>query len=366
MQTEELYIKHSRVRALLRREGLDALLLRRVSSFAWFTGGAAGYVTTNCEIGPSSILITPDAKYVITDTIEAPRLREEEKLEEKGFILRIAPWYESQDVVAQLTSGLRVGCDGPYPGMVDLSASVSSLRRSLLRQEVVRFGVLGRACGSALEKAARSVTPGLTEYEISSLVAQEAWARGITPILILVAVDQRVFDFRHPLPTDMPLQRYAMLVLCGRNWGLIASCTRLVHFGPLPADLKRKQESVARVDATLIAGTRPGVRVADIFGAAVQTYAAEGYPEEWTLHHQGGCAGYEGRECKATLECAEVVHQGEAFAWNPSITGTKSEDTIIVGSDENEIITATGAWPTIAVEINGRTILRPAVLELPL
>jgi len=365
MQTEELYIKQSRVRALLRREGLDALLLRRVSSFAWITGGAAGYVTTNCEIGPSSILITPDAKYVITDTIEAPRLREEEKLEEKGFILHIAPWYESQDAIEQLTSGLRVGCDGPYPGMVDLAASVSSLRRSLLRQEVVRFRVLGRACGSALERAARSVTPGLTEYEISSLVAQEAWARGITPILILVAADQRVFEFRHPLPTNRPLQRYAMLVLCGRIWGLIASCTRLVHFGPLPADLKRKQESVARVDAALIAGTRPGVRVADIFRAAVQAYAAEGYPEEWTLHHQGGCAGYEGRECVATLECAEVVHQGEAFAWNPSITGTKSEDTIIVGSDENEIITATGAWPTIAVEMNGRTILRPAILELP-
>jgi len=365
MQSQELTIKWDRARELLRRKGLDALLLRRVSSFAWITGGAAGYVTTNCEIGPSSILITPDAKYVITNTIEAPRLREEEKLEEKGFILRIAPWYESQDDVAYLTSGLRVGCDGPYPGTEDLSAAVSLLRRSLLPEEVERFKVLGWACGSALEKAARSVTPGLTEYEISSLVAQRAWVRGITPILILVAVDQRVFEFRHPLPTDMPLQRYAMLVLCGRQGGLIASCTRLVHFGPLPADLTRKQESVARVDATLIASTRPGVRVADIFNAAVQAYAAEGYPDEWALHHQGGCAGYEGRECKATLECAEVVHQGEAFAWNPSIKGTKSEDTIVVGSDENEIITATGAWPTIAVEINGRTILRPAILELP-
>jgi len=366
MQVEELCIKWSRVRAVLQREELDALLLRRVSSFAWITGGAASYVTTNCEIGPSSVLITPDAKYVITDTIEAPRLRDEERLEEKGFTLRIAPWYESQDAIEQLTSGLRVGCDSLYPGMVDLAASVSSLRRTLLPQEVERFRILGKACGSALEKAARSVTPGLTEYEIAGLVAKEAWARGTTPILILVAADQRVFDFRHPLPTDVPLQRYAMLVLCGRKWGLIASCTRLVHIGPLPADLKRKQESVARVDATLIAATRPGVRVADVFSAAVQAYAAEGCPEEWTPHHQGGCAGYEGRECMATMDCTEVVQQGEAFAWNPSITGTKSEDTIIVGSDENEIITATGAWPTIAVETNGQTILRPAILELPL
>ena len=364
MQAEELSIKWSRVRELLRREGLDALLLRRVSSFAWITGGAAGYVTTNCEIGPSSILITPDAKYVITNNIEAPRLRAEEKLEEKGFTLRIAPWQESQDVVAQLTSGLRVGCDGPYPGTVDLAASVSSLRRSLLPQEIVRFRILGQACGSALEKAARSVTQGLTEYEIAGLVAREAWTCGVTPILILVAADQRVFDFRHPLPTDRPLQRYAMLVLCGRKWGLIASCTRLVHFGPLPTDLKRKQESVARVDASLISATRPGARVADIFETALQAYANEGYPEEWTLHHQGGCAGYEGRECKATPDCTEVVHQGEAFAWNPSITGTKSEDTIIVGPVDNEIITATGAWPTLPIETDGRTILRPAILEI--
>lgn len=363
MQSGELSIKAERVQELLQREGLDALLLHRVSSFAWITGGAASYVTTNSEIGPSSILIAPGGKYVITNNVEAPRLREEERLEEKGFTLRVAPWHDSEDVIAQLTSGLRVGCDGPYPGAVDLGASVSVLRRSLLPEEVERFRALGPACGEALEKGARSVRPGLTEHEIAALVARETWATGVTPTLILVATDERVFDYRHPLPTQKPLRRYAMLVLCGRKWGLIASCTRLVHFGPLSADLRRKQESVARVDASLIAGTRPGMRVADIFKTALQVYAEEGYPQEWTLHHQGGCAGYEGRECKATLDCSEVVHQGEAFAWNPSITGTKSEDTIIVGSADNEIITATGEWPTLAIETDGRTILRPAILE---
>jgi hypothetical protein len=60
----------------------------------------------------------------------------------------------------------------------------------------------------------------------------------------------------------------------------------------------------------------------------------------------------------------EVVEPGQAFAWNPSITGVKSEDTILVGKEKNEVITATGDWPTIPVEIDARVIHRPVILEV--
>ena len=204
----------------------------------------------------------------------------------------------------------------------------------------------------------------MTEYQIAGLLAGESFGRGFTPIVNLIASDERVFRYRHPIPTDRVMERYTMLVLCGRRWGLVASATRLVHFGPLPDELQDKGEAVARVDAAFIAATRPGARVADVFGQAVETYAAVGLPDEWQLHHQGGAAGYEPREYLATPASAEVVEEGQAFAWNPSITGTKSEDTIIVGAEGNEIVTATGEWPTIAVEIEGQVLQRPAILEV--
>ena len=40
----------------------------------------------------------------------------------------------------------------------------------------------------------------------------------------------------------------------------------------------------------------------------------------------------------------------QAFAWNPTVTGTKVEDTALVVGDSIEIITSTPGWPTIELE----------------
>ena len=155
-----------------------------------------------------------------------------------------------------------------------------------------------------------------------------------------------------------------MLVLCGRRWGLVCSLTRLVHFGPLPGELRRKAEATALVDATLINATRPGQKLGEIFGRGIQAYEAAGFPDEWRLHHQGGPAGYEPRETVATPDSSEAVIQGQVYAWNPSITGTKSEDSILIGESENEILTEIEGWPSIRLEIAGQEIKRPAILEV--
>ncbi|MFQ5857293.1 MAG: M24 family metallopeptidase [Anaerolineae bacterium] len=359
---DELESKDTRVQALLDDQGLDALLLSRVSSFAWVTGGAASYVNTATDIGAATVLWTPHRKYVITDNIEAPRLRAEEGLKDLGFKFKVAPWYEKDDVMAELTAGLKLGADTPYPGAVDVSTEVGALRARLTPAEGERFRQLGRLCADAVQAAVRAITPGQTEYEIAAQLAAETLARGVLPTVNLIATDERIFNFRHPLPTDRRLERYVMLVLCGRKWGLVCSVTRLVHFGSLPEELQRKMEAVARIDATFIAATRPGGRIADIFQKATQTYAEAGFPDEWQRHHQGGAAGYQPREYVATLDSQEIVHEGQAFAWNPSITGTKSEDTILVGPEANEILTATDDWPMAAVEVRGQAIPRPEIL----
>jgi len=358
--------KERSVRELMDEHGLDALLLRRISSFAWYTGGAASYVNTATDFGAASLLLTPQSNYLLTNNIEATRLKKEEKLPEQGFQLVAPFWYEGGDPVAELTRGLQLGSDSSYPGATDLSAEIARLRARLTPEEGARFRQLGQLCAEAMNGAIRQVRPGQSEYEIAARLAQETLARGVLPIVNLIATDQRIFDFRHPLPTDKKLERYAMLVLCGRKWGLVCSITRLVHFGPLPDELRRKQEACARVDATFIAGTRPGARVADVFLSGVAAYDENGYPDEWRLHHQGGSAGYEPREHVATFESEETIYEGQAFAWNPSITGVKLEDTILVSAQGqgNEILTAIQGWPMIEAEVLGQTIPRPAILEV--
>jgi antitoxin VapB len=215
-----------------------------------------------------------------------------------------------------------------------------------------------------MDSAVRAVRPGQTEYQIAGLLAHQAERRGVRAVVNLIATDERIFAFRHPLPTDKKLERYAMLVLCGRRWGLVCSVTRFVHFGQLPDGLRRKAEVVALVDATFIAGTRPGRLLGEIFQQAMGAYAETGFPDEWHLHHQGGPAAYEPREYLATPHSTDVVSVGQAYAWNPSITGTKSEDTILVGEVGNEVLTAIKNWPTLPVTIDDQEIARPAILEM--
>jgi Xaa-Pro aminopeptidase len=95
------------------------------------------------------------------------------------------------------------------------------------------------------------------------------------------------------------------------------------------------------------------------------TYAEAGFPGEWRLHHQGSPAGYELREHVATTDSADTVSAGQVYAWNPSITGTKSEDTILVGRQRNQVFTSRKDWPVLSVPVGDQEIVRPAILEIP-
>jgi antitoxin VapB len=98
--------------------------------------------------------------------------------------------------------------------------------------------------------------------------------------------------------------------------------------------------------------------------AAIEQYGAEGFAEEWRLHHQGGLTGYGGREVFATRGEGHRLEPGQALAWNPSITRVKSEDTVVVGEQGvPEILTSTRAWPQVEVELPGGRVSRPALLR---
>ena len=358
----EISGKLNLLRDLAAKKGLDAILLQRVSSIAWATGGASVYVNTARSNAEISLLVTGTHQYLLTNNIEAPRLEKEEKLAAQGWDFHITPWFEKEMTSQGLTQGLKLGADDYYPGVVDLSGEIARLRANLNPAETKRFRMLGQLCAQAMDAAARAVHPGLTEHEIAGQLAGATERLGMQAIVNLIAVDERIFNFRHPLPTDKKLDRYVMLILCGRRWGLVCSLTRLVYFGKLPDDIRHKAEAVARVDATMIAATRPGRTLGQVFTSAQEAYAAAGYADEWRLHHQGGPAGYEPREYIATPGCKDKVVAGQVYAWNPSITGYKSEDSVLINESGFEVLTAIPGWPLVEVDVAGQIIERPDIL----
>ncbi|HVW33263.1 MAG TPA: aminopeptidase P family N-terminal domain-containing protein, partial [Acidimicrobiia bacterium] len=67
-----------RLRALLDEAGLGAVVLRRPENFAWYTGGADNRVDHSSATGVADIVVSRTGSHVVTNNIEAPRMREEQ------------------------------------------------------------------------------------------------------------------------------------------------------------------------------------------------------------------------------------------------------------------------------------------------
>jgi len=344
-------VKLQQLRALLEERELDALLLARVSSFAWATCGAPSYVSTTGDVGEAQLLVTRDSAVVLTNNIEAPRLANELGLAAQGWQFEARAWTEPLSINVD-----RLACDVARAGAVDVSRDISRLRTTLGAEEIARFTELGARCAEAMAVAVRTVKPGQSELAIAAAMAAALIERDVWPSVAQVATDERVLAYRHVLPTAKQLAKYAFLSFCGRRDGLVCSMTRLIHFGPLPDELRRRQDVAARVDTALLSATRPGARGRDAFAAAMRAYKDGGYPDEWRNHHQGGAAGYEPREWVATPTCDELIADRQAFAWNPTVQGTKSEDTVILDGTLR-VLTTMRDWPALE---GGR----PAILEV--
>ncbi|NLN77054.1 MAG: aminopeptidase P family protein [Armatimonadetes bacterium] len=362
-QQEEIIEKQGRIGELMRNHSLDAIAITNTGNFAWLTCGGANYVGVASDMGVATAVVTQRGKYIVCDNIEERRIADEEVVgQEFEFITH--PWQENRrdEIIKEIADGGRLGSDVPMKGAVNISSELDSCRQSLTDSEIERYRWLGANAGECLSLTCREIQPGMTEHEIAGRLNRHLNSRGIVTNLALVAVDERISRYRHPLPTDKKLQRYAMVVTGARKWGLIVSATRIVHFGPIDSDLRRRHNAVAGVDAVLISNTKPSARMGDIFRSAVNAYESAGFGEEWRQHHQGGPTGYRAREFRVSESTEAEVVANQAFAWNPSITGTKTEDTIIATSSGPIILSETPDWPKIEAHADDTVIARPDIL----
>jgi Xaa-Pro dipeptidase len=138
--------------------------------------------------------------------------------------------------------------------------------------------------------------------------------------------------------------------------------TRVVSFGPAPTELRERIFAAVKVDAAVLAASRPGATVGELFDVLACSCAELGLPGEWRLHHQGGLTGYAGREVFATPGDPTILPPACAVTWNPSVTGGgKSEDTALVTENGVDVITRTRELPELPTAAG---IARPAIVEL--
>jgi antitoxin VapB len=358
----ELDAKHHKLREWLRAQKLSGVLIRRNENVAWLTGGAVELrVLTPAETGVASLLVTAEGKrFYFTTENEAPRLHDEE-FGALDFEPVLFPWYSDDSVAAAIKlAGGPLGSDTPSAGLT--TVNLYPLRAALSETEIARYRWLGAETAAATVEAIHQVEPGLSEYDLEAITAAGLLRRGILPSVYLYAVDDRIFKYKHAVARGARLKQYGMLNLCARKWGLVISITRFIHFGPLPAELAARFKSAAQVNAALLDATRVGATSAELFKVSQAAYAVEGFPGEERFHHQGGATGYGEREWLATPTGAETVVNNQAFAWNPSIRGGKTEDTVILRDGRIEWLTATPELPIIEASPNGAVYPAAGVL----
>lgn len=359
---EEVQTKLEMVRGYLSEAGLDAVILATRANFAWLTAGGSNHVGLGSATGVGTLVVTAEGQHLLTNNIEAGRF-EDEEVGELPFEIRSMEWYEEdlREQLAPIASG-GLGADIPLAYAEDVSDGISRVRWRLLEPEIERYRQVGRIASEAIAQTGRGIEPGMTEHQAAGILMGHVFAAGAQPVVALIAADERAMRYRHPIPTDATIDRHVMLVVGASRWGLGISATRMVHFGEPPAELRDKHEACCYVDACLNLETRPGVDVAEVFRMGVAAYDATGFAGQWRLHHQGGATGYAARDYFGTSECEETVLEDQAFAWNPSITGTKSEDTIIARPDGPEFVSGPAGWPTMEVSYGGATFQRPDIL----
>lgn len=356
----ELQKKLNRIQNLLVKEQMDALFIKRQDNFAWLSCGGRNYVGVG-EVGNCGLLVTKEGKrYAITNNIEAPRMRDEEKLEQLGFDIFANTWhntsFEAKTLEALVPSG-KIMRDTADKG--DL---IKSLRYDLTEEEIERYKKVGEDASFAIERAAMEIKAGMTEYEVAGLIMKNMEEKGLELLSCMVAADERISNYRHPLPTAKRIHKKVQIGGNFRRNGLVICLTRYVYFDSPSSEIVKQYRANQIIDCTLMHHSRPGVKMCDALVAGQKKYEELGYAEEFHKHHQGGPIGYAGRDYRVCFDTDVVISDHHAFCWNPSITGTKSEDTVIITKDEIIPVTKPVLFPQVEINVEGVKFIRADLL----
>jgi Xaa-Pro aminopeptidase len=362
----EINGKLTKVRASMAKDGLAGVLINKSEHFAWITAGGDNIVTRYSEGGICTILVTKDKAYYLCTNIEGQRMIDEEFLDQLGFEARVMPWYEDLTLkfAAEITGGGKLASDSGLPGTGDANPMLLQYERVLCENEIGRYLRMGKVFSEVIEGYMKTIRPGDTEKEITGRLGAKMWENGLEGVLFLIASDDRVYKYRHPIPTDKKVEKLLMISCNARYKGLITKITRMVYFGKAPDELKEQYRKTVEIENRIAAMTKPGLDDIETLEMSKKLYAEAGYPEMWKVHHQGGPQSYTNGFYLINPGKHETVQLHQIYGYNPSITGTKTEDAIVVTEEGPLFVTYPVYFPKLTSVIDGKEYVRAGILEI--
>lgn len=364
LRQDELTEKRARLVRFLSDHRLDGVWLGQPENFAWFTGGGRLPLSNNAV----GLLVLKDITYLIAPTSDGERILIEE-IGGHGVELRPYDWHRPQakgDLLSRLTVGLRVGADSmcASPSLEPIGENLTRLRLALTPAEQYRYRALCGELTRVVQEAAYQIKAGQSEREVAAEITYQLLKANINTTRLLVGADSRLRRFTDIPPTNNHICEIATISVIGQRGGLQAALTRLVAVDKISDETINRHRAVATVAAHYIHYTRPGRSLREILDVGAAAYSREGYAGEWEAHCQGGLIGYSPCELQAAPSIEHRIEPYQVVAWQGSIGGIKSEDTMMVLPDRIMTLTRTDDWPVIEVKLDNETYYQPNILQL--
>jgi Xaa-Pro dipeptidase len=229
---KEFEIKLQRIHALMEEKNYDALVIGTQTNFSWISCGGESKVLLTSDVAVAYLVFTKDERFVVAYTMDGPRNLDEE-LAGMGFQPVFIQWIDGslEETALDLIKGKRILSDIPLPGAEGSMTDFYALHYPLTEWEIERYRAIDHEAEKILRGVVDRVKPGMLETEVEAMLTCEYSRAGYFPVVMLIGSDERIFKYRHLLPKPKPIDKYLMIILALKKYGLNSVLTRSVYFG---------------------------------------------------------------------------------------------------------------------------------------
>jgi len=359
--TAEAKEKEKRLRTALSASGYDSVIITRRSNFAWMACGGDAVSSRVSRTSPVYLVVTPQKKYAVGYSMDLPWVMEDALGDLDYEAVAMQPFGKTpEEKSLELAEG-NVASDDSFLGIDDINADIIRLHEPYTPEEMARYRQLAKDCSEIQAELAHWVEPGMTERYVLARTWQLYLERGIEGHYMFVGSDDRIKRFRHPIPSDKPIEKVVLLAPGVARWGLLASTSRIICFGKPSEDLRDRFNVAATIQAALLARTQPGMHLTSLFKLIVDLFEQLGYPEERYNHFHGGPVGYWAGYAERMQDPDETVKPDMAFLYYLTIAGVHCEELMLVDDQGAEYVSIDPDWPMLEIEFEGNTASVPDI-----
>ncbi|MFO0866164.1 MAG: M24 family metallopeptidase [Gemmataceae bacterium] len=354
--------KHGIITDLLKEHGCDGLLVLDPANFSWLTAGGVSRGVLDHESMPG-LFFSQDGRWLLSSNVDSQRLFDEE-IDGLGFQLKEWPWHLGRaQLVNDLVSGRNLACDTPIGESKLVGDRLAVLRRSMTDYDKSCYRALGQIVSHAVEAAGRTLMQGDTEREIAGQLSHRLLHRGATPVALTISADSRSRYYRQGSFTSTTVKNSCVLSVTARKYGLCATASRTVSFGPPENQIRREHDAACKVNATYVASSWPDSVPRQILASGLRHLSTHRRQMlMWYLASQGYVTGRQPVEWTFLPAHEDLLQPTWAVTWNVTVGAAVSCDTFLISDDGPRAITTAESWPLKRIRIQGAEFVRPDIL----